>query len=148
MVRCEAKMSSKQHDTNEPILLLVRRGRRGKGFLVSAADDHTNPAACADAEEIGGVIEEMLDDPEQPRFDMDALAGGDAAPEAPATGGEIEEYEGDDEDEDEDEGEADPMMSGLDPLERLALQVGKKLLDKGREVSNGYRRKGRRRRQH
>lgn len=60
-------------DTNEPILVLIRRGRKGRGFTVSPADDLANPAPCANAEEVGEVIEEMMNDENQPRVDMDAF---------------------------------------------------------------------------
>lgn len=138
-------MPKSDHDTNLPILILVRRGRRGKGFLVCAADDIDNPAPCADEAEVGEVIAEMLNDPEQARADLGADA---EAPHAhPQSRAEMEEYEGSEEEgEGEREGEEDnEFVNGLDPMERLVFAGGKALLDKGRELSNSYRKPGKRR---
>lgn len=136
-------MPKSDHDTNLPILILVRRGRRGKGFLVCAADDIDNPAPCASEAEVGEVIAEMLNDPSQERADL----GTDAeAPRArPQSRAAMEEYEGDEE-EGEGEGEEDSeFVNGLDPLEKLAFLGGKAILEKGREMSNSYRKPGKRR---
>lgn len=149
----------KENDTAQPILVLIRRGRKGRGYLVSAIDDPTNAAACADAEEVGAAIVEMLDDPEQPRCDLadlqDAVDGASGQQESYAAGrgrgGEIDGYDGDEEDEDEEgdeeEGEEDDAWVDSytsDPLERLLFKAGQKVLNKGRELSNNYRKPKRR----
>lgn len=144
---------SKNNDTNLPILVLVRRGRKGRGYLVSAIDDPTNAAACTDSEEVGQSIVEMLDDPEQPRCDLADLEsattesgnqqGSNAA--GAAKGGEIDGYDGenDEDEEEEEEGEEDWVDSYTgDPLERLLLRAGQRVLSKGREMSNSYRKTG------
>jgi hypothetical protein len=143
---------SKANDTNLPILVLIRRGRKGRGFLVSAADDPTDVAACADGDEVGAAIVELLDDPDQARFDQSQVESGsseadstDEEQETYAAGDELEEYEGDEEGED-DEDEREPGVFDVDPEGDIATQLlvnlGRATLKKGQELSNNYRKKG------
>lgn len=135
-----------EYDVKQPILILVRRGRGDRGYLVAAVDDTGNPFPCADEKEVGAAVIELLDDPKQPRFDERQLegAGSDDADD------DEDEYEDDDledEDEDEDEDEyedappaADPLDElGLDPGEKLLFRIGEGLLGKARHMSNDYR---------
>ena len=135
-------MPKSDHDINLPILILVRRGRRGKGFLVCAADDMDNPAACANAVEVGEEIVEMLNDPSQARANVGAEAPRSTAPPSRAA---MEEYESDEDEDEDDEPEVDGFVDGLDPMEKLVFLGGKAILDKGREMSNSYRKSGKRR---
>lgn len=154
-------MSSKAHDINQPILIVVRRGRGGRGYTVAPVDSPTDIAACSDAEQVGEAIIEMLDDDKQPRVDIDALlraADGDfeeAEEEERGQGeketGEQDLDESDEDDEDDvdeadDEEEEQPWYKAKDPADALLITGLSKLLQKGREVSRGSRRRGRGRR--
>lgn len=143
---------SKANDTNLPILVLIRRGRKGRGFLVSAADDPTDVAACADGDEVGAAIVELLDDPDQARFDQSQVESKPSGPESTgneqetyATGDGIEEYEEDEEGE-EDGDEREPGLLDVDPegdiATQLLMNLGRATLKKGQELSNNYRKKG------
>jgi len=138
-----------EYDVKQPILILVRRGRGDRGYLVAAVDDPNNPIPCPDEAEIGKAVLELLNDPKQPRFDEKQL-------EAAASNHEDDDYD-EDYEEDEEEGEADdedeededdepppPAVDpldefGLDPGEKLLFRLGESLLGKARHVSNDYR---------
>ena len=123
-------MAKGKNDTDQPILFLVRRGRGGRGYLVSPLDDRSNPYPCGDAAQLGEAIIELLDDPKQARFDESQLDGGD-------------------EDEDEDEGGGaggggggSSAWDNLSSGEKLLLNVAEGVLGKAREMSNSYRKTG------
>ena len=139
---------TEQYDVTQPILILVRRGRGDRGYLVAAVDDASNPFPCADESEVGKAVVELLNDPKQPRFDAKQLEAAVADYEEDED--EEEEEEEDVEEDDEDEGEEDdgppppperdPLDDlGLDPGEKLLLNIGTALLGKARHVSNDYR---------
>lgn len=145
-------MSKEKYDINQPILVVVRRGRGGRGYAVAPVDSPTDVAACADANQVGDAIVEMLDDGNQPRVDIDELmraADGDEFERAE----EEEEGEGsrevepsdaedeEDEEEDEDEDEEEPWYRATDPADALLITGLSKLLEKGRKVSKGSRRR-------
>ena len=137
------------HDTSQPILVLVRRGRNNRGFFVSPVEDVSNGAPCADEKEIGDVIVEMLDDKSQPRVNINELlaaAAGGPPPQDPDD--EDEEYDEDDEDEDsedEDEDDETPQGEGTifegvagadDPADRLLFNIFSSVVTKGRSMSS------------
>ena len=141
-----------KNDINEPILILVRRGRKGRGFSVAAIEDVSNPAACANEAEVGEVIKEMLDDEDQARVNInDLLAAGAGVP----PGGAVASSESDEDDlEDDDDGEdGDPHRGGLfegvaaageGGTERLILNGLAMFAQKGRDMSSKrVRRSGR-----
>ena len=137
------------YDVTEPILILVRRGRGGRGYLVAAVDDASNPFPCADETEMGKAILELLDDPKQPRFDERQL---EERGEDDELEDEDEEEDEDGEEEEEDEEEEEELVSadpfdglGLDPGEKLLFRIGESLLGKARHVSNDYRDKRKKR---
>lgn len=150
-------MSSKTYDINQPILIVVRRGRGGRGYTIAPVDSPTDIAACTDSEQVGEVIVEMLEDENQPRVDIDALiraADGDGDEEEEGEGEREEEGNGadleesdedgdDEEDEDEDE-EEEPWYKAQDPADALLITGLSKLLEKGRKVSKTSRRRRRR----
>lgn len=116
-----------KHDINQPVLFILQRGRGGRGYLLSPLDDTSNPFPCADAQSVGDAALEILNDPNQARFDKSQI---------------------EDEDEDEDEGEEveeagekDPY-AGLEPHERLIFKAGEAIFGKAREMSNSYRHTG------
>jgi len=149
-------MSSKTYDINQPILVVIRRGRGGRGYTVAPVDSPTDIAACADVEQVGDAIIEMLDDDKQPRVDIDALlraAEGDIQDDVQDDkDGESANLEASDEEGDEDEGEEDdeeeeeeqPWYKASDPADALLITGLSKLLEKGRKVSRHSRRRGRR----
>ncbi len=139
-----------KYDVTQPILILVRRGRGDRGYLVAAVDDASNPFPCADESEVGESVVQLLNDPTQPRFDEKQLGA------APADYDEDEEEEESDieeeeEDEDEEEYEDEPPAPdpldelGLDPGEKLLFKIGEKLLGSARHMSNDYRDKRKKR---
>lgn len=162
-------MSADKNDTNQPILILVRRGRGGRGFLVSPVDAPTDAAPCSTANEVGDVVLELLDDENQPRVNLDqilAMASDDYEPEeedgedervngesrpveaSPAD--EDDESDGDDEDgEEEDEDEEDPpwwdVRGAADPADKLLVNMIGGVLGKAQQASSRKRR-GRHRR--
>lgn len=134
-----------EHDTGEPILVLVRRGRRGRGFSVSPVEDVSNSASCADDKEIGEVILEMLDDPQQPRVNInELLAAAAGAPPTRSGKTDYEDDEDDDEDEDDeeddDEDDGNPLsevLNGEGDLADKAILWGiSSILNKGRSMSS------------
>lgn len=141
--------SNREVDTGQPILVIVRRGRRGKGFTVAPADDAANIEPCADEAELGESIRAMLDDPNQPRFDPSSLddedEDEDERPRRRKARARKARAEGDDEDEDEDEGEGSngiigDLMNGVgdngrDPTDQLLMNIGSKLLRAGQNLS-------------
>jgi hypothetical protein len=165
-------MSADKYDTNQPILILVRRGRGGRGYLVSPVDAPTDVAACSSANEIGDVVLELLDDEKQPRVNIDeivAMANGDAYEEdgeeedgdegdsskrgsrsADSSDGDMDESDSDDsEDEDEDEeDEADKpwwdIRGAEDPADQVLVNILGGVLGKAQKLSN--QNKSRRRR--
>lgn len=142
-------MPGKKYDTNQPILLVVRRGRRGRGFTVAPVEDATNPAMCGSASELGEVIEEMLDDESQPRVDLDELINAghpdsddekstDSSSSNSESEGE-EEYEDDEEEEAEEDGEGgilDGVAGSADPAEQILVNTFSWLASKGRSMSS------------
>ena len=145
-----------EYDTSKPILILVRRGRKGRGFSVSPVEDVSNAAACADEKEIGEVIKEMLDDKAQPRVDINDLLSAAAEGPPPADDEEDEgddDYEGDDDDDeeaddeesDDDEEEGEDSASGTvfegvagseDPADRLLFNIFTRVVRKGQDMSS------------
>jgi hypothetical protein len=146
VVFCYLGLVMPKFDINEPILVLVRRGRKGRGFSVSPVEDVSNSSACMDAQELGEVIVELLDDPDQPRVDLGEILSAAANPatetqerDAPRSERkrDIEEAVDDDADEEEDDDRQAPASSsGDDLLDKLALQGLSFFLAKGREMSS------------
>lgn len=145
---------TEEYDVTQPILILVRRGRGDRGYLVAAVDDASNPFPCADEGEVGSAIVELLNDPKQPRFDEKQLEAAAADYEDDEEDDDEEDDIEDDEDEEEYEEEdedeppppPDPLDElGLDPGEKLLFKIGETLLGKARHVSNDYRDKRKKR---
>lgn len=125
-------------NTSDPILVVVRRGRGGKGFLVSPIENVSNAAPCVDAVEVGESILEMLNDTSQPRVNMDELIG---AASSKIKSSKEEECEDEDEDEDEDEGEDEeeennPLAGDGDLADKMIMFGLSSLLQKGRSMSS------------
>lgn len=138
-------MSSKSYDINQPILVVIRRGRGNRGYTVAPVDSPTDIAACADAEQIGDAIVEMLEDKEQPRVDIDILmraAEGDLEEEGEEEEGgqDLEETDEDDEDGD-DEDEDEPWYKSSDPADALIINILSGAAKKARELSRPSRRR-------
>ena len=147
-------MTKKKNDTSEPILVLIRRGRKGRGFTVAPVEDFSNPAMCQTSAELGEVIEEMLDDEDQPRVDMDQLlasasgagdraaAGDDGSEEEDVDDEDYDDEDYDDEDEDEEEGDGgqggifDGVAGAPDPADRLIFNLFSAAVSKGRSMSS------------
>lgn len=128
-----------EQNTLDPILVLIRRGRNGRGFSVSPIEDIANPALCADGSEIGEVIIEMLNDPSQPRVDVNSLLGSAQGPASDTVREDSprrarhEEY---DPAGDEEEDDRETMGVQGDLADRLILQTLSAVLGKGRSMSS------------
>lgn len=111
---------AKEYDTSEPIVIMVRPGGRGRGFLVAPLDSLHNMAPCTDEEDLARVIVEMLTDPKQPRVDQAQLfnQGGASSKKMEPVGEEYEEEEY----EDEEEEEEDEWPESMDPADRLLAE--------------------------
>ena len=137
-------MSKEEYDTSQPILVIVRRGRRG--FTVAPADNPTDVSACADVEAVGDVIIEILDDKSQPRVDIGGLlsAARDDVEDAEDDEEESEELDEADEEDDEDEGEDDdvPWYKAKDPADALLIGLLTGAATKARKASRSSRRRG------
>jgi len=138
-----------KYDINEPILVLIRRGRKGRGFTVCPVEDISNPAVCSDAPELGEVIEEMLNDESQPRVDVNELMNASTEPEPEPSGpqqrrrtrAQPEEVEEEEEFEDDDEpqgndGVLDGVAGSEDPAAQLLINVLHGAMSKGRQMSS------------
>lgn len=133
-----------KYDVNEPILVLIRRGRKGRGFTVCPVEDISNPAVCASASELGEVIEEMLNDEEQPRVDVNELlqTASDprvAEPETQKSGMNSEkdpEPESEADDEEEDDGIFAGVAGSDDPATAILINLAHSALAQGRKMSS------------
>lgn len=168
-------MSADKHDINQPILILVRRGRGGRGFLVSPVDSPTDVAACASTSEIGDVVLELLDDEGQPRINVEDLLraseGSDDDDEddddsaefsnPPAARSSVEDDDEDDEEDDDgdDDGEEDDeededendkpwfdVRGASDPADQILINVLHGVMGKAQKMSKTKGRRRRRRR--
>lgn len=152
-------MSKKKYDTKDPILVIVRRGRNGRGYTVAPVEDASNPSMCGAKEELGDILEEMLSDEDQPRVNLQDLltssASDDRAGEDEGDG-EVDGDDGDWEDgEDEDEAPAgnggilDGVAGSDDPAETLLVNIFHRVIKGGQDMSSkprGARPRSRRRR--
>lgn len=131
-----------KYDTSEPILVLVRRGRKGRGFSVSPVEDLANAAVCATAADVGEVIEEMLDDETQARVNVNELLRA-ATEQVPVLDG-SEEDDSDESDEDDsetengkgDDGIFDGVVGSDNPADRLMFNIFSSVVSKGRSMSS------------
>ena len=123
---------SKKYDTSEPILILVRRGRKGRGFSISPVEDVSNAAVCADVAEVGEVISEMLNDEEQPRVNINDLI---AAASAPQRSDDDDEYEDDEDGEGRSGGLFDGVADAEDPADAILFNIFQTVVEKGRAMS-------------
>ncbi len=142
-----------KYDTSKPILILVRRGRKNRGFSVAPVEDISNAAVCADEKEVGEVIIEMLNDEEQPRVDINDLLAAAAGDSSDNESDEDDSEEDDDEDDDDDD-EGDPaegtifegVSSADDPADRILFNIFTHVVKKGQNMSSGrVRRSGKKR---
>lgn len=144
-------MSKKKYDTSEPILVIVRRGRRGRGFTIAPVEDASNPAIVGTKDELGEVLEEMLNDESQPRVNLDDLLSESAAPSAREDDSRAsDDREADDESDDEDDEDLDddedvePGEGGIfdgvagsaDPADTLLFNIFSKAVKRGQEMSS------------
>lgn len=139
----ERRPMADEYDVNEPILILVRRGRGDRGYLVAAVDDASNPLPCPDEGEVGKAVLELLNDPKQPRFDERQLEEAYRSVAAEEGVEEEEEEAAEEEGEEEPAAEAgdDPFAGlDLDPGDKLLFQIGSAIIGKARHLSNDYRR--------
>jgi hypothetical protein len=128
--------------------VLIRRGRKGRGFTVCPVEDISNPAVCASAGELGEVIEEMLNDEEQPRVDVNELlqaasdpgAAAEPEPQKSRAKSKQEPEPEPEPEEDEDEEEDDGIFAGVagsdDPATALLINFAHSALAQGRKMSS------------
>ncbi len=137
-------MSQKQsHDINAPILVIVRRGRNGRGYAIAPVDAPSDIAVCADSVQVGEAIVELLDDEKQVRVDLDELLNAAQEDEKEIVKDEKGGEEEEEDEEEEEEEEEEPWYRAQDPADALLIHGLSKLLEKGRKISrpSGRRRK-------
>jgi len=134
-----------KYDTSEPILVLIRRGRKGRGFSISPVEDLSNASACATAADIGEVIEEMLDDESQPRVNINELLR--ASTENVPVAADSSNDDGDDDDDEPSNGggngraseDGDGIFDGVagsdNPADRIMFNIFSSVIKKGRDMS-------------
>jgi len=132
-----------EHDINEPILVVLRRGRNGRGFSVSPIDDIPNPALCLDGQELGNALIEMLDDPRQARVNInDLLSATEEEEKKSNDDSSSEDSESDEEKEEEGSGGIfDGVKDAEDPADALLINILSAALQKGREMSDRSKRR-------
>ncbi len=142
-------MSEEKHNTDDPILIVVKRGRKGRGYIVTPADNDS-PSPCMSAEDIGECIIEILDDEDQPRLSADTVGKGAApgkkaptpqgAPEPGGQGGDRPEPEPEDEPEPEPEDNPYAAQSAaydnMDPVDRAVVSGLSWLVNKAKRASD------------
>ena len=135
------------HDISQPILIVVRKGRGGRGFLVSAVDDLNAISPCQDQSEMAEAIVEMLEDEKQPRVDLTKLQEA-TSPESKSKAVERTESDDDEDDDDEDgdvDGEDTDDMDEVDLLHEIGAAIFKRAKKASRPSSGRGRRRGRKR---
>lgn len=141
-----------KHNTSDPILVLVRKGRNGRGFTVSPVEDISNSAMCIDEKELGEAILEMLDDENQPRVNVADLLNASSNGDSKANDGDIEDEQDSDENHDDTPSDGDgSIMDGVanadDPADRLLFNLFTSAIKKGQSMSSKrVKSSGRRRR--
>ena len=135
-------------DTDDPVLIIVARGRKGRGYIVTPADSDT-PFPCMSAEDVGEAIIEILDDPEQQRVKANTVGQkSEKQEEASASGGEEKPPpEPEPQDEEEEEYEENPYPQGgayenMDPVDK-AIVGGLQWLINGARKASDYKRRRR-----
>jgi len=112
--------------TEKPILVMIGKGRKGRGFIVAPADSMDEPVMCMDLEQVVETLNEWVNDPNRERFDPVEM--------------EEEEFE-------EEEEAAKKKSSGgifdftgkMDPADELLFNIGNAVYEKAHSMSNGYR---------
>ncbi len=136
---------AEDNDINDPVLVIVARGRKGRGYTVTPADSDT-PYPCMSAEDVGEAIIEILDDPEQARVQANTVGQkGESQEEASASGG--EEKPPPEPDDDDEEYEENPYPQGdayesMDPVDK-AIVGGLQWLINGARKASDYKRRRR-----
>ncbi len=129
------------HDVSQPILIVVRRGRGNRGFLVSAVDDLNAISPCQDKEEMAEAIVEMLDDEKQPRVDLTKLQEA-TSPDSQSKAVERKKTADDEDEDEEDEDENGESVESMDEVD-LLHEIGAAIFNRAKKASRPSR--GRRR---
>jgi len=134
--------NEEKHDVSQPILIVVRRGRLGRGFLVSAVDKLNDIVPCQDKEEMADAILELLDDEDQPRVDLNELQ---KATSEESKNSEHSLEEGDEEESDDEEDEEQEDESANDEVQDFVTDILAGVLNRARKASRTSSGRGRRR---
>jgi len=146
---------SKKYDTDLPILIIVKKGRRGRGFQVSPVEDAENPSMCQGSQDLGELIEEMVNDESQPRVDLKQMFSPTAVSSYDASqsnGGSKQEQTSHQEDEDGQEDAAgkggifEGVSEAEDPADQLLVNAFSWVVNKGQSMSTQSKPRRRRRR--
>ena len=134
-----------------PVLLIVQRGRKGKGFSVASIKNPTMQTACSDYSELGEIIDDILSDPDEPRASMADLLSSMSADSGSDTRDETEKKNKkhvgesasgseDEDEEDEDMEEEEGLFAGVagseDPASALLTNILFGVVDRGRKMSS------------
>jgi len=144
---------SKKYDTDLPILIIVKKGRRGRGFQVSPVEDAENPSMCQGSQDLGELIEEMVNDESQPRVDLkEMLSSAELASydEASSNNRTNEEDPSHEEGTEEDTVKGGGIFEGVseaeDPADQLLVNAFSWVVNKGQSMSTQSKPRRRRRR--
>lgn len=116
-----------------PVAFVIKRGRRGRGFIVSTFDNPEEPIPCADKSDLSDAIVEILDDASQGRVEFD---GPDDSGEASSKGS-TSDARSEQPEESEDDGIFAGVRNADDPADRLIFNVVSAAIKKGQDISSG-----------
>ena len=133
---------TKKEDVNAPILVLIRRGRMNRGFMVSPIEDLQNPAPCSSARELGDVISEMMNDENQPRVDLNSFSNGSlekrSSDRREYNSNANEKSNNYEEEESDDSGLFNGVSNAENPADRLVENFLGAVIRKGRSISKPH----------
>lgn len=135
-------MADQKYNTDDPILIVIKRGRNNKGYIISPADNDS-PCPCLSAEDIGEAIIELLEDEAQPRLDANSVGkSSQKTQEAPVPGSEQkQEAAPESEPEEAEEYEDNPYAGqsatyeSMDPVDKAVVSGLSWLINKAKSGS-------------
>lgn len=134
----------KTYDTNDPVLIVVRKGRNGKGYIVAPADsDHLCP--CMSEEDLGFAISEIINDENQPRLSEGGRRSAVASAVDPEkiNGKKVKKNKSDPEPEEDEEGDGDDdsMHDGMGITDRILINALGNIIGRAQSASTWRRSK-------
>jgi len=126
-----------------PVAFIIKRGRRGRGFLVSTFDNPSELIPCSDKSDLSDTIAEILDDISQSRVEFEDSDGEGRRDDASDRDDPPNEAENSGDH--ADEGIFAGVRNADDPADRLIFNVFSAAIKKGQDISGGGTSRSRRR---